>query len=571
MSIDIKKAYDSVEHWVIRKTLGRNGLNLPEPFLNAIMDTLEATSIEIRVAGGLSKPCSIQRGVRQGHPISLLPFNLAIDPLLQRLEERNLETHALTGPHAYADDVDLAYFSHTALEATWQEVRAFLQVTHLEANAKKTIYVRNRLAEVNNHEAQLEIDGQPLAKLSATQPFRVLGVNFTTELDWKYEKTVAAGKFKGALKNVAKRAVTDIQLIEIINVMQLSALSYGMVVVPNTKSELIELNEALYRVMRRRLRITTDPKGWEDWMTLKREEGGLGLYNVKDLHDANHVNGLMLVVNGPDTPAKRALTTHICNCNMDMNEIALPETSPIQHVMEVIQDRNGTLHTAKRSANPVAILNHIADSSLMRQWLTTLPLQNVTLEQKTQMPLKNVTLEQKTQMLLKETATPWELREPVDLQRELNRVSAIGERVVTIAEAKVASRAIREAILRLKLESPTRDDAIRNLAHTHWKANTVEEVEQATRAVLAATDWNDVALPPLTRQQQEQLSKLLQKVSEATKAIELRTWRGQRKRQRDAKRWNCSQSNGSCHLQTAPAKRPTRSARAGEHSSLKTA
>jgi len=136
VSIDIKKAYDSVEHWVIRKTLGRNGLNLPEPFLNAIMDTLEATSIQIRVAGGLSKPCSIQRGVRQGDPISPLLFNLAIDPLLQRLEERNLDKHALTGPHAYADDVDLAYFSHTALEAAWQEVRAFLQVTHLEANAK---------------------------------------------------------------------------------------------------------------------------------------------------------------------------------------------------------------------------------------------------------------------------------------------------------------------------------------------------------------------------------------------------------------------------------------------------
>jgi ribonuclease HI len=528
VSIDIKKAYDSIEHWIIRKTLGRGGLNLPLPFLNAIMDTLENTSIEVRVAGGLSEPCTIGRGVRQGDPISPLLFNIAIDPLLRRLEERNQEPHDLTGPHAYADDVDLAYFSHTALEQAWTHVTDFLRVTHLEVNAKKTTYIRNQQAEEQTHEAALTIDGHPLAKMGAKQPFRVLGVHFTTELDWTYEKSLAAAKFTGALRNIVKRAVTDIQLIEIVNVMQLSALSYGMVVVPYTHDELKRLNETLHSTIRRRLRIATDLKGWDDWMTLKREEGGFGVYNIRDLHDANHVNGLMMVMNGPDTPAKRALTRHTREHSESMNEVQVPESTALAHTIDVIQRRGATLHTDTRNVNPHSILNQITDSKLLRDW-------------KTMVPIENPTPDQIARLLLKERRPQWNLRSAGELQHQLNQVSHLTELTLTIKDAQKIHTAVGEAITRLKVQPLVPSEVMRKLRDDEelkarlgemravleqaadtilhqprekvWTAKTMEEVASAIDNI-SPEERNEVMLPPMSQEQQNALRKLLQRISE---------------------------------------------------------
>jgi ribonuclease HI len=528
VSIDIKKAYDSVEHWIIKKALGPAGLNVPPAFLAAIMDTLEGTSVQVRVGGGLSKECSIERGVRQGDPISPMLFNVAIDLLLQRLEASNLEQHDLTGPHAYADDVDLAHFSHAALENSWQQVLAFLHVTHLEANAKKTTYARNGKAEVDNHEAQLVIEGQPVCKIGPNQPFRVLGVNFTAELDWSHEKSTASGKFKGTLMNVMKRAVTDVQLIEIVNVMQLSALSYGMVVVPYTEAELKKLNDILHHALRRRLRIT-DPMGWEDWMTLKREEGGFGLYNVRDLHDANCVNGFLMVVNGPDTPAKRALTRHMHEESANVNRIELPDASPMAHVIKVIEQRDASLHTAKRSANPAAILREICDSKLLRKWVTTLPM-------------AHPTNEQLATLLLSETEGAWDVRDPQSLQQELNRISDVTERVVSLVDAGRTHGAVKEAVARCRAEL-SREATWQKLRHDRklrhelghdlefvldqdvgvvlkqaeqktWRAKTVEEVEHAVQRI-PDQHRDDVMLEPIPEHERALLSKILQNVAQA--------------------------------------------------------
>jgi hypothetical protein len=43
-------------------------------------------------------------------------------------------------------------------------------------------------------------------------------------------------------------------------------------------------------------------------MTLSRDKGGLGVNNIKDIYQAQQVNGLLLTLNGPKCPAKSSVT-----------------------------------------------------------------------------------------------------------------------------------------------------------------------------------------------------------------------------------------------------------------------
>jgi hypothetical protein len=280
LSLDIKKAFDSVEHWLIEETLGIHGLNLPNHFIKAIMDTLHNNRIKIRTDSGLTEEVTVDCGVRQGDPLSTTLFALVIDPLIQRLAA--IQGLKLTeGPQAYADDIDFLAHSAQMMENAWKIIEEFLNLTGLELNAKKTVYLRNHKAQQNKSKAQMLLDKKPIKMERADTPFKVLGVWFTMDRDWNRHKELTRGSCIGKLKLLAQKKITDYQYIEVVNIMILSALSYGMMVVDYTEAELNELNGIIHSFARRRLHLTIDPNGWEDWLTLNRDKGGKGLYTTQ--------------------------------------------------------------------------------------------------------------------------------------------------------------------------------------------------------------------------------------------------------------------------------------------------
>jgi len=87
ISLDIRKAFDSVEHWTIREALSEYGLGLPAHMVETIMDTLTNTNIQIRSDFDSQTRYKSERGVRQGDPLSSTLFVLAIDPLIRTLSQ----------------------------------------------------------------------------------------------------------------------------------------------------------------------------------------------------------------------------------------------------------------------------------------------------------------------------------------------------------------------------------------------------------------------------------------------------------------------------------------------------
>ena len=112
ISIDQEKAFDRVDRSFLFATLQTFGVG--EHFLSWVKLLYNDTCCVVKVGGGLSRPVPVERGIRQGCPISGQLYSVAIEPLLWRLRTRlkglRLPELAHSPPivvSAYADDVNI--------------------------------------------------------------------------------------------------------------------------------------------------------------------------------------------------------------------------------------------------------------------------------------------------------------------------------------------------------------------------------------------------------------------------------------------------------------------------------
>lgn len=106
VSIDLRKAFDSVPHETLLNACLANGLDAKS--LRLISNIYDGATTTLQVGGRSSEPIMIRRGVRQGDPLSPILFNLTIDQVLRHLDQCNVGVK-LGGRKlsalAYADDI----------------------------------------------------------------------------------------------------------------------------------------------------------------------------------------------------------------------------------------------------------------------------------------------------------------------------------------------------------------------------------------------------------------------------------------------------------------------------------
>ena len=105
--INVKKALDSINHGGIYQVLISAGV--PMMLVNYIRDLYSSSTTRI-VSGPaeVSNPVAVNRGVKQGDPMSPFLFNLVLDTCLRKLEGGVHLTENLKWSHtAFADDVVL--------------------------------------------------------------------------------------------------------------------------------------------------------------------------------------------------------------------------------------------------------------------------------------------------------------------------------------------------------------------------------------------------------------------------------------------------------------------------------
>jgi hypothetical protein len=90
LSVDSEKAFDKMiqHHFMIKalRKLGTEGI-----YLNIIKDIYEKPIVNIILNGEKLKPFLLKSGMRQGCPLSLLLFNIVLEFLEQKSQEKEIK------------------------------------------------------------------------------------------------------------------------------------------------------------------------------------------------------------------------------------------------------------------------------------------------------------------------------------------------------------------------------------------------------------------------------------------------------------------------------------------------
>lgn len=143
--LDFKKAFDTISHSFLLKTLKQ--FNFGNSFLTWVQILYKDAESCITNNGWLSQPIKIQRGIRQGCPLSALLFLLSVEVLALKIKEdkeEGLEINVGSDKKEYlhitqlADDTTLILKNEEAVLNSLEKVRNFGKISGLKINLDKT-------------------------------------------------------------------------------------------------------------------------------------------------------------------------------------------------------------------------------------------------------------------------------------------------------------------------------------------------------------------------------------------------------------------------------------------------
>ena len=295
ISLDAKKAFDSVDHRYIRKCLEAFGLINFIP----IFDTLyRGLSSDIILNGKVMKGYQILKGVKQGDALSCILFIICMEPLLRNLNDNDV-IERLSSPHldvvipksyGYADDVTVVTKnSERCVQEVFREYEKFSKASGLILNAEKTEILGFNHRRIVNDAYQVVYRGNRF-EIRSVSRIKVNGIILLQDTDQREEENVVKvlGAIERLLRSWSTRRLTLLGKILIIKTYAMSQAIYLMQTMSLSSNNLKKIMTLIFKYLWNRNfdALKAPERIRRSIMFTPIKHGGYGLVDIKDLGDS---------------------------------------------------------------------------------------------------------------------------------------------------------------------------------------------------------------------------------------------------------------------------------------------
>ncbi|KAH6599315.1 hypothetical protein BASA50_003103 [Batrachochytrium salamandrivorans] len=253
--IDIRKAFDTVPVGALLWKLQNMGF--PRRTLAFLKALYTSSSARARAGSLLSDPFPVQRGVRQGCPLSGLLFNLFINDILDGVAPITVpglprDTNPIRGL-MYADDVAVFADSEQSLLAASTAIEQWANQWEMQFGVAKCgiISFTGHLAPQLDNQLDIRLHGQLVSRVES---YKYLGVLIDSKLDhsaWLKQKRSALEHTISALYPVlANHQLTVNYRSRIFSAVVMGKAYYGLELVGGNKSHLAPLQTTINKGIR---------------------------------------------------------------------------------------------------------------------------------------------------------------------------------------------------------------------------------------------------------------------------------------------------------------------------------
>ena len=351
VTIDFKDAFGSVPHELIKRNLSDVGFS--KTFVKAIMSSYKECYTRIVSNGGMSEAIPFGKGVKQGCPLSPTLFNICLEPLLQKLNNKA----AVDGYHwydnstsvqAYADDVIL--FSDTE-KGMWNLIKTVEDFCHyagnMVINPKKcsslSFVISNGLRStisnnfsIGSHNDNDDSNFIENINLHSYTPY--LGLPLATHVNNKkrhvFQKIIT---MRSDINKISSSSLKTTQVIDAIKRFIIPKLDYELLINAAPINKLKELDAFIRKSISKKIGSHGLPI---DWFYSAKKDGGLNLQSIFERYNALKIRLYVGLRESKDERIRRMIISSD-NDEMTFRDAVQDPNSPF---LNVPTNESGCIH-----------------------------------------------------------------------------------------------------------------------------------------------------------------------------------------------------------------------------------
>jgi exonuclease III len=300
ISLDAKKAFDSVSHKYLHKVLLAYGFS--NEFIETVKLLYNDIKANILVNGYKSVIIKILRSVKQGDALSCALFILCIDPLIRKIENNpeiksvQIPRSSLTGIKisnkvgGFADDIGVAINNDVrSINNVFKDYKLFSRLSGIELNVDKTEILKMNCNTLHaDHMPQdILING---TVVSTVESLSICGVSFSNNANIAYENNILDKilKMERQLIIWLQRPLSMEGKILIVKVFGMSQLIYILQMCEINQSDIVDIERMIFKFLWNKRWVGTVAPDRIKRSTLKLtyEKGGLQVPDVGNMDKA---------------------------------------------------------------------------------------------------------------------------------------------------------------------------------------------------------------------------------------------------------------------------------------------